>query len=135
MTVLASILLLAIVRQDDASTELQFAFDSWAEQHNKIYTSDASRASAFSAFTANDALINEHNAKGLSYTLGHNKWSDMTGEEWLRQVVGSPLHTMTHSIVPATPTLGFVPNATIDWEAAGAVTPVKDQANCGTLGS
>ena len=42
---------------------------------------EVAEASAAAAFASNDVIINEHNAKGLSYWLGYNEFSDMTWEE------------------------------------------------------
>ena len=33
-------------------------------------------------FANNDDLIVAHNAKKLSYTLGHNQFSHMTNDQW-----------------------------------------------------
>lgn len=37
-------------------------------------------------FANNDDLIAEHNAKRLSYTLGHNQFSHLTFDQWRASV-------------------------------------------------
>merc|ERR1719198_1047117 len=59
-------------------------FEAWKREYNKSYSSPDELAKALKAFAAADAKIEEHNAKGLSWTLGHNEFSDLTPEEFLR---------------------------------------------------
>ena len=77
-----------------------------------------------------------HNAKGLSWTLGHNQFSDLNWDEFKATYVGNYLENPTlnrvrnfdYSLVNGTAKA----DAPIDWRAKGAVTPVKDQAQCGS---
>ncbi len=55
-------------------------FDAWRAQFHKSYATVEEEAAALAAFTSNSAIIAEHNAKGLSYWLGHNEFSDLTWE-------------------------------------------------------
>ena len=74
-----------------------------------------------------DAIINEHNATESSYKLGHNKMSDWTDYERSKLLGGRPTKS-TKEPKWLEPTNA----ATVDWVTAGAVTPVKDQGQCGS---
>ena len=63
------------------------AFEAWKREHHKTYPTAAAEAAALEAFTANDVIIAESNAKHLSYTLGHNEYSDMTWETFSQTVM------------------------------------------------
>lgn len=93
---------------------------------------------ALEKFKATDARIEAHNAKGLSYTFGHNQFSAMTPDEFKDKVVGhanmkrkGPFNFAED--IDNIAKLNFSnPAASVDWVAKGAVTPVKDQASCGS---
>jgi hypothetical protein len=80
-----------------------------------------------SIWAEKDAFINEHNSQNGSYTVGHNKFSTWTAEEFTA-IMGGRADGIQKNIVelPATN------DAEVDWRSKGAVNPVKDQARCGS---
>jgi hypothetical protein len=71
----------ASVDLDDQSLDLKTRFEAFKTQFEKTYTADEEEA-AFNAFSLNDQKIQKYNSQDLTYTLGHNEWSDMTEEEF-----------------------------------------------------
>jgi C1A family cysteine protease len=106
--------------------ETHYMWEKFRAEHKKLYTSAAEAMERFTVFRDAVNYIDAENAKGNTYTLGVTQFADMTNEEFKQQF---------HSIKP-TETQGVmfegeVPND-IDWTTMGAVTPVKNQAQCGS---
>jgi len=117
-------------------------FDSWKRAHNKSYSSAAEEAEALLAWESNDAIIKEHNAKGLSYWLGHNEFSDLTWEKFNAFYMSSssalylnraPINSQRVFVQPAetVDTVESAPDSK-DWVTDGAVTDIKNQGRCGS---
>jgi len=87
----------------------------------------------------NIEIIRKHNLEadlGLhTYTLGMNKYGDMTLKEFVKQMNGLDLSlnlsfsgTCDKFVAPA----NFKRPDTVDWRTQGYVTPIKDQKQCGS---
>ena len=130
-------MLVAIIALTAAeSSPLASSFAAWKLLHGKVYQTPAAEQAAFDAYTANDAKILAHNALGLSYTLGHNAYSDMTGDEFIRTRTTEMTRLDDNArnekrLLTMEEGFEALP-ASIDWVSKGAVTPIKDQARCGS---
>lgn len=108
----------------------QQAFLDFLQTHRKTYTADE-LFYRFGVFQQNLALIEEHNSQNLSYTLGVNQFADLTSVEFEKIYLGyipreAPRNEASEE------ELGVPAAGEIDWFAKGAVTPIKDQAQCGS---
>jgi len=112
--------------------EYEYLFTSWAKQHGKTYIADEA-IHRFNVFKANLDRIRAHNAAGKSHTLAMNKFGDLTNEEFrgmyntFQNIDRSYIRSRNFANLS---TVGL-PNS-VDWNAAGKVTPVKDQGQCGS---
>jgi len=87
-------------------------------------------------FHENLDFINAENAKGHSYTLGLGPFTDMTPEEFKATHFG---FNKPSNVFGDAPSLGFHTKADdevladrVDWREKGAVTPIKNQGQCGS---
>jgi len=111
------------------------AFGKFIQDFRKVYE-EAEKEARFAAFAANYAYIQLENAKGHSYELGINQFADMTPDEFAMSRFG--LHPRETKRWGTLTSLGkhMRGNATlpasVDWREKGAVTQVKNQAQCGS---
>jgi len=106
--------------------------------HQKQYSTIEEETARRTIFEANLAMINEHNLEAdmgvHTYTLGMNRFGDMTHEEFKKQMNGFKVSADTSNFDRHTflaPSNVALPDA-VDWRPKGYVTPVKDQGQCGS---
>jgi len=109
------------------------AFNDFKTQFSKQYKSAAEEALRFNIFQQNLAFINQHNAEFAAgqqtYTVGVNQFADLSKTEYAAMYLRPFNSTRVRNEV----VLPEVPNAgSVDWRTKGAVTPVKDQGQCGS---
>jgi len=129
----AVLLLLGIVAVSALSElEYQHLFTRWVLQNDKTYQHEEF-FHRFNTFKANLDWINLSNSQNKSYTVAVNKFADLSTEEFGKIYCGykPALRTSARNYgdLPYTDDL-FADS--IDWVAKGAVTPVKDQGQCGS---
>jgi C1A family cysteine protease len=110
------------------------AFEAWMGQHEKTYPTAAEKAKRLEIFTNNAILVEEHNAKGLSWTMGLNQFADMTSDEFVAQqkLRKSSLGTEFSSAPLRHQRLSTSLPDSVDWRTKNLVNPVKNQGQCGS---
>jgi C1A family cysteine protease len=104
-------------------------FDNWKEKNGIEYNTLLEHRYRFSVFTENFAAITDKNALGRSVKLGLNRFADLTNDEFMALYVnGYELRSEKQYIRKG---YSNIPSE-VDWTTKGAVTPVKNQGQCGS---
>merc|ERR1719362_1359253 len=121
-----------LVASAPAPTPVEEAFEAFEARFGRNYGSDE-RETRLAAFTANYKYIQEENAKGHSYVLGITEFADLTKEEFAATHFGynRPKTSTSRSLGMHQRRNKTLPES-VDWNEKGAVTPVKDQGQCGS---
>ena len=116
------------------TTNVTAVFEDWKVNNSKNYESDVEHMYRFSVFSENYNHIQFKNSLKRNIILGLNKFADLTNEEF------KATHLNGYAPRPRMPSafpnediriLTSLPTE-VDWVAKGAVTPVKNQGQCGS---
>lgn len=106
--------------------------EQWMARYGRVYKNAAEKQHRLGVFRANLELVETFNAAGKNkYKLGTNQFADLTNQEF------KTIYNGLRPSVPNTGTSSFryenttAAPSSIDWRSKGAVTPVKNQGQCG----
>ncbi|CAI0432443.1 unnamed protein product [Linum tenue] len=102
-------------------------------RYGRVYGSANEKEARYQIFKDNAALVDSFNVAGdKPYKLGTNQFADLTNEEFRAtrnrfkgHMCSAQQGPFRYENVTAVPT-------TMDWRKKGAVTPIKDQGQCGS---
>jgi len=114
-------------------------FEDWATDNGRSYASLEEESYRFGLWASAMEKIIAMNDQDLTFKLRMNHFGDLTDDEFKLSIHG---HKGSCLQIPKLETLvaptenvvddGFVAPASVDWEASGDVTPVKNQGQCGS---
>uniref|UniRef100_A0A7N2LH65 Uncharacterized protein n=1 Tax=Quercus lobata TaxID=97700 RepID=A0A7N2LH65_QUELO len=108
-------------------------YQQWMAKYGRNYEDDAEKEKRFKIFKDNVEYIDKVNNEGnRTYKLSVNEFADLTTEEFIATRTGYKISSQ-----PSSPKTSFryenlteIP-MTMDWREKGAVTPIKNQEQCG----
>ena len=110
---------------------MRLRHEQWMAEYGREYKDAAEKEYRYQIFKANVEYVESVNKAGdRKYELGINQFADLTNEEFkashngYKPKIMKPAKTFRYQNVTAAPT-------SIDWRTEGAVTPIKDQGECG----
>ena len=110
-------------------------FWSWAHSNNRHYLSAAEVEYRQAVWSANVRMIEAHNSAPHDWTMAVNKFADMTADEFSAlYITGGFNGNAERRVLDAGNHLFYsvgLPQS-VDWSTQGAVTPVKNQGQCGS---
>jgi C1A family cysteine protease len=112
-------------------------FEAFVQKFEKVYESELEMSRRSEIYSSNLEFIKSHNMAGHSWKMGVNEFADMEWEEFRQQYLGldmSARPSVEERTVVDLSKVTTVPDAR-DWVADGAVTPVKNQGQCGSCWS
>jgi len=118
-----------------ANTLLIDLFEDWLHRFSISIKNDLHFDQMFRNWRDNHAFILETNAKNLSYELGHNQFSGMNQEEFQQYLGFSNLGFKPSKNLRKESVMVENLPTSVDWTKVGAVTPVKNQEQCGSCWS
>jgi cathepsin L len=119
-------LLLAVSAEVSGKHKALFA--EWKQKHGKVYQSAEEHDYRLRVFAGHAKFVQQFDSEKRGFTVALNEFSDLTGQEFKAMYNGLNI-TKTYKLVGKTE---ITAPATQDWRTKGAVTPVKNQGQCGS---
>jgi cathepsin L len=109
-------------------------FDAYLNKFGKAYNGEDEYATRKAIYEENMKWIEAENAKGHTHTVGETQFTDITNDEFKAMNIRG--YKAPTAMLGDLPYLGehesVESSETVDWTTKGAVTPVKDQGQCGS---
>ncbi|KAK2972146.1 hypothetical protein RJ640_018214 [Escallonia rubra] len=106
--------------------------EQWMDRYDRVYKDADEKNKRFKIFKKNVKHIESFNqANEKPYKLAVNKFADLTNEEFKASRNGLKLHARSQTTASFRFENVTAVSASLDWRVEGAVTPVKDQGQCG----
>jgi len=132
--VLALVCFVVVASASLTEEQNQFLFTKWIAQYSKSYETNEF-FNRYNVFKTNVEKIQAHNAGNDSYTMGMNQFGDLTEAEFKATFLTGFTYRkapFAQSKLAAPVMTSYDVRDNFDWNQHNAVTPVKDQGQCGS---
>jgi len=116
----------------------QQAFEKFVKDFEKAYETAEEKATRYGIFKENRVYIKKMNEDNDGVTFDINQFADLTHDEFAEKYIGGGVKPELKKMWEGVPYLGqhkysgaALPDS-VDWVSKGAVTPVKNQGQCGS---
>ncbi|KAK2973258.1 hypothetical protein RJ640_001914 [Escallonia rubra] len=106
-------------------------YEQWLDRHGRKYQGDE-WVMRFGIYQSNVQFIDYINAQNLTFKLTDNKYADLTNAEFTSIYVGLRTSLRSSEGLNYTSRNFKALPRSVDWRKKGAVTPIKDQGQCGS---
>ncbi|KAJ6679066.1 CYSTEINE PROTEASE [Salix purpurea] len=115
--------------------EVMAMYEEWLVKHGKNYNALGEKENRFEVFKDNLMFIDQHNSENRTYTVGLNRFADLTNEEYRSMYLGTRTghkKRLSKTSDRYAPRVDDSLPDSVDWRKEGAVAEVKDQGGCGS---
>jgi len=130
---LCAVICVGVVGSLDAEeSRVKGLFHAFMRKYNRHYESQDQFRLRYRNFKHNLKFVEEHNIRtDTSFTVAINNFGDWSREEYLNYLSFVPISTASAQESDHDRSKLAIPN-TWDWRDHGAVTPIKEQGQCGS---
>jgi len=115
-----------------SESEYQSAFTFWMQEWGRSYNHQEFQH-RYRVFRNNLDFIEAHNKANKGFTVALNEFADISSSEFQRIYLGTKVNVPHVAVLPSLKNLKLP--ASFDWRQQGAVTPIKNQGQCGSCWS
>jgi len=131
------LVLLALIVLASALTETEYrtSFESFKAQYGKVYL-DSEENHRFTIYKQNLDFVNAWDEEAKGFSVGINEFADLTTEEFKSIYNGMNVNVEPYEpVIEEWPMTVQVTGDIVNWVNKGAVTPIKNQGQCGSCWS